>query len=799
MKSSKKALAFALAAAMVVTAVPVTPAEAASAPKLSAKSVTVAAGTAKKQSKTIKVTTPSTWKSVKVSAKSSATGTAKVSVSGKTVKVTAVKKGTAKVTVTVTAKKSGKKVSKKLTATAKVVNAGLKVTAPTEVVVGSETKLTTKVCPSAAKTTFKSSDDTIATVDENGTVKAVKAGDVTITTTTDYGKSVESKIVVKKAILKDVKQTETNKLEATIEGDTSSLKANDFVITNTYSKANFAVKSVTVDSTDKTKITIETFVAMTDGKDYTVTFDGTTKTITATDGKVTAIAITPATVTVPTPVVEAGKTNPNTIVITYTDANGVVISTTDAGQKNAPSGFTYVDVDVDTTNVGYVTSGVLTLYKAGSVAKVKVVAHTGKYDASAQEVGNLTAEATITGVDATAVTTSGWNVKFGKASDTATEFKNVKETQVAAKDTDAVAYIQRATSDGKTADAADYKFESSDVDVMTVGTPYTSKGATAVAINPYKAGSAYIIVKDSKGNVVTTLPVTIGAERKAATLTLDKNSFTLSSADGIDATATVKATVKDQYGADVTVSKLSYKLASQPDSAYQDVLSNKITIAKPALKDDKDTSYTYIVKYGDLKTTFVITVRKAEATSSTYALELSADSVDAIVKSDATADTTITAKVCGYDKNGVKVEDGVNGATFALTKDGKEAKDAADSSTSSTIKVNDIASGKQMGVGTYLVTAKVGDKTFTKTFEVKNSQPVATASLKETEVTSGTALKSILKVVYNGNELKDAEYSVEGDPVITTTKNFDKITVVISVGSNKVKQEITLGKTVVVK
>ena len=61
---------------------------------------------------------------------------------------------------------------------------------------------------------------------------------------------------------------------------------NRIVITNTYSKANIAVKSVSVNATDKTQVTVETYVAMADGKDYTVTLAGTTKTITATDGKI---------------------------------------------------------------------------------------------------------------------------------------------------------------------------------------------------------------------------------------------------------------------------------------------------------------------------------------------------------------------------------------------------------------------------------------------------------------------------------------------------------------------------------
>lgn len=104
-----------------------------------------------------------------------------------------------------------------------------------------------------------------------------------------------------------------------------------------------------------------------------------------------------------------------------------------------------------------------------------------------------------------------------------------------------------------------------------------------------------------------------------------------------------------------------------------------------------------------------------------------------------------------------------------------------------------------MATGTYLVTAKVGDKTFTKTFEVKNTQPAATATLTKTEVTAGTALKDILKVVYDGNKLKATDYTVVDNPVINETRNFDKIKVVINVGSNKVQKEISLGKTVVVK
>ena len=74
-----------------------------------------------------------------------------------------------------------------------------------------------------------------------------------------YSKSLYCKVTVKNYLFKSVKQTELNKLEATITGDTSAIKASDFVITNTDSKANIAVKSIAVDATDKTKVTIETY------------------------------------------------------------------------------------------------------------------------------------------------------------------------------------------------------------------------------------------------------------------------------------------------------------------------------------------------------------------------------------------------------------------------------------------------------------------------------------------------------------------------------------------------------------
>ena len=715
--------------------------------------------------------------------------------------------------VKVTGKKSGKAVKKTLKATITVKNPSLTVKAADVVAVGATEQIKATVKPAGTKVTYTSSDETIATVDANGVVTGVKAGDVTITA--NAGKTTKTvKMAVKDVILKDVKQTTTTKLVATIAGNTANVKVSDIVITNTYSKATVAVKSVSVDKADKTQVTVETYATMADGKDYTVTLADVTKTFTATDGKIVKAEISPASVVVPTPANNSDGSNANDIVAKFTDANGVEIASVKPleGTTKVPTGFTYVEFKVDATNNGYLSGNTLNLYKVGNVAKVTAIAHTGKYNASAVEEGNVTAEATITGVDPTAVTTSAWNVKLGKKTDNASEFKNIKETKLAVKDTDVYAYIQRATSDGKTANAKDYTFESSNNDVMTVSAASTNvKDTTAVAVTPYKSGTAYIIVKDAKKNVVTTLAVTIGDERKVTALSLDKNSFVLSSKANIDKDVTVKATAKDQYGEEVAItSGLTCKNANSQidDSKKIDITNNAIKVTNPGLtKDGKDSSNTYIVEYKDVKVTFTIVVKAYDTTTTTPAafdLVLSADKADAVVKADATANTTISADVIGYDKNGVKVEkvDAAD-ATWKLEKDGKAAKDATGVTTGSAlsvINVNNITSGAQMASGIYTLTVSYQGKNFVKTFEVTNTQPSVSV---ERIATEGSSVANCFKFTYEGTEQKNVKfYGLDGTTNVTNKSGevyVSKAEVTVSVGSNKVVLTVNVGLTVNVK
>ena len=703
-----------------------------------------------------------------------------------------------------------------LKATITVKNPALSLKAADVVAVGATEQITATVKPAGTKVTYTSDKTDVATVDEKGLVTGVKAGDVTITA--KAGKTTKTvKMTVKDVILKDVKQTTTTKLVATIAGNTANVKASDIVITNTNSKATYAVKSVSVDKSDKTQVTIETYVAMADGKDYTVTVADVTKTFTATDGKIVKAEISPASVVVPTPANNSDGSNANDIVAKFTDASGVEIASVKPleGTTKVPTGFTYVEFKVDATNNGYLSGNTLNLYKVGNTAKVTAIAHTGKYNASAVEEGNVTAEATITGVDPTAVTTSAWNVKLGKKTDNASEFKNIKETKLAVKDTDVYAYIQRATSDGKTANAKDYTFESSNNDVMTVSTaPTNVKDTTAVAVTPYKSGTAYIIVKDAKKNVVTTLAVTIGDERKVTTLSLDKNSFVLSAAPNVgDDSVTVKATAKDQYGEEVAITsglkcKNANSNATTAETQITTPATNKVEVQNPGLKNGKDSSNTYIVEYKDVKVTFTIVVKAYDTKATTPAafdLVLGADKADAIVKADATANTTISADVIGYDKNGVKVQKvAASDAEWKLEKDGKAAKDANGVTTGSalgTINVNNIDNGAQMASGIYTLTVTYEGKKFVKTFEVTNTQPTVSV---ERIATSDTSVAKCFKFTYEGTEQKDVKfYGLDGTTDVTSATGKDvyvsKADVTVTLGNHKVVLTVNVGLTVNVK
>lgn len=769
MKAMKKALALGLALAMVVTAVPVTSAQAASTAKLSASKVSVAAGTAKKQTKSIKVTTPSTWKSVKVKASSSDKKIATVKVSGKTVKVTAVKKGSAKVTVKVSAKKSGKTVKKTLTAKVKVINAGLRFVDPaTEVVVGESVSLAAKKSPKAAVVTYKSSDDTIATVDADGKVTAVKAGKVTITATSDYlTKEVTTDVTVKEIVLTGVKQTKINQIELTYNGDASKIGKDDVVITRTSDKQRIYTKAVANNATDK-KLTVDTVLDMTDSKEFTVTIKDSTETFTATDGKLAGFALDKT---------EIVYNTATKISLVKLDAQGVELGTLAYNNGVAVDNNT-VDFKIDvTSDKGYITADGLVLNKVGDTAKVTAEKHSGVY-VDGKETGNIKFEGTVTAIEAADIATDEtWTLAAAAPFD----WSKVTPQHYLIMNEPANLYMYVKDTKGaelvKGNPTPKYTIVSMNKDVLFVD------GNT---LTPNKVGNAVININDKNGKTVWSYLVEVKEAAKPVSFTASKSQVTLSNSTYAAATASVDLVAKDQYGRDINGNYVVTETLANGGSAstvWSGTVTNdgtkKATLTfKGATGSIAYTKGTYSYKVelkhnGATVYTSVVNVTIQEpnyAATPTYALlldgENAAKTVDITVKGDSLDAKTVNIQVGmfydgvlggyydGVTNAAIEMKDPWNAdvATAAAATVGKREDVTATNATDFDFYVRTTGPAfatsnyvmNQATAGTYTVSVKVPNGTGLKDIKqyiiVKNDQPkVVVAKRDQAETVDATS------------------------------------------------------------
>ena len=803
MKSSKKVLAFALAAAMVVTAVPATNAQAASTAKLSAKKATVYS----EGYKTVTVKTPKSWKSVKVTATSNKKSVAKVKkTAAKKIKVTGVKPGTAKVTVKVTyktsTKKNAKAKTKKLTYTMKVAKASVALSGDSVVAVGDTTTLTTtKKASKRATITYTSSDDSIATVSEDGTVKGVKAGKATITATLKIGKDTATAtqdVEVKKAIVKSADQTEYNKIEATIVGDTKDIKAGDIKVTNTATKATVAVKSVSLKKGTQNTYVIETFTGMTDAKEYSVEYAGSIAAFTATDGTVAGVALTK------TEVPAGIKTEVKAVT---KDAKGVVLGYFDLTNGNTTKGQVTTAL---TITKGYVQGSDVYLPAVGDTMVAKLTYHTGSFAADGTETGKIEETATITAVDPSTVSYN-YAVTFGTSAPTwtASSFKAVTAIKVG--DASKKAYFRITDENGKEIDSyAGYTVETADPTKLVVNAAeLTNIKTTGTSVKGVAAGDTYILVKKD-GKVVFSLPVQVQGKATATTVDLNKTSVTVMSGKAVS--ETIEAKLKDQYNEDMAINTSSaseqpkVEALACPDGTTAPVLAygtdvtmsgtKKVVVSVDGTKfaGKKLGTYTYKITLKDADKKAIVrtfTVNFVDnAAVQAYQLALPTE-MDTTVKADTTTDT-------GYDVV-VNVVETANGAaignyagseptatattssvvTYAV-KDasGKDVSSDYYTQSGNTLTIKTVsASGasfqKNLAAGTYYVTATfkaktkkadgtydatstLGDVAVSGSFTVKDTQDTAAQinvkknDLGNQSVTSALQNKTYVEITYDG-------------------------------------------------
>ena len=255
----------------------------------------------------------------KVAWKSSDAAVATVDANGK---VTGVKAGEA--TITVTTEDGGKTATCKVTVSDKEID----VTGVTlnktvlSLETGASETLTATVTPEDAtnkNVTWKSSDESVATVDASGKVTGVKAGEATITVTTeDGGKTATCKVTVS--------NKEVNVTGVTLNKSTLSLNVGaSETLTATIAPADATNQNVTWKSSDAAVATVDANGKVTGVKAGTATITVTTedggKTATcAVTVKANTVAVTGVTLNKSTLTLKVGASETLTATIAPADA-----------------------------------------------------------------------------------------------------------------------------------------------------------------------------------------------------------------------------------------------------------------------------------------------------------------------------------------------------------------------------------------------------------------------------------------------------------------------------------------------
>ena len=673
-----------------------------------------------------------------------------------------------KVTYKTSTKKNAKAKTKKLTYTLKVAKVGVALSGDSVVAVGSTTKLTnTKKNSSRAKITYTSSDDSIATVAADGTVTGVKAGKATITAKITVGKdSAETtkNVEVKNVILKSAAQKKASQIVATFAGDTSKLDKKDITITNTANNVVYPVKAISV-AADKKTVKIDTYSEMNDAKEYSVKYDGTEVTFTATDGTVADVGVS-------TTIIVKGTAGTE-VKAQFLDKNQVVVkefTLSDASNDGS------VDFNF-TENKGYTDGNKLVLLNVGDTATAEVTYHTNKYDqTTGAETGKITKKFTITAVEDDA-TLSNFNYTINAKNTQVNWNIDVKtDNKLAVKDTAYAFFYIKNSSDADV--TSQYSVESSDKSVLLLDkTPLTSagdaKGSTGVAVTGVKAGTAYINVLNSDGKVVKSLPVIVQETRKLTNLKFDamtvNNNATGSSRQLLTSDSeTIKA--YDQYESQISISTVDNEVLSAPSAETNHkkgttnfpvtytTTGSMITVNASGLAEGsyqvKLTAHTTDGKcdtnatVSRVLTVNVVNVTDTPSTAS-YRLSVSDQKADLAIASDAVAadfaNKAISTSVSEYQK-GAKVSVVSNAAITIKNPDGKVVGQNGSMSLyslNSTVNAYELATDIKAGTYSVSATATIGgvDKKFNTTFVLDNTQTKAIAKIDTKAASSQRATR----------------------------------------------------------
>lgn len=445
-----------------------------------------------------------------------------------------------------------------------------------------------------------------------------------------------------------------------------TVAAADFSMVRDDDNQVITIKSATLDAKDKTQVKLVVYTSLTDAKTYTVTYTAADEAktqssakVTVTDGTVAAVNIDPLEIT---------ANQETTIYYQTLDANGVIVS-------EKPVGKTEDKVEVScNTLLGTLdnTKSTLILYNVGDTATFTVTYHTYVYDNNGAETNAIKKDFTISAVkDATVVSQYKYTVATEKPYDWS---KVTPVSTVALGDgddgfDDRYAFFQIKDQKGKDiTDSCDYTVESSDNSKIVADG--TVKSEDGVLLKPVSTGSAYLMIKDTDGKVVSTLPITVGEKRKISVFKLDRNSVSIvtDAAANSVAAAYTEVTAKDQYGEDIPVTLTEKERTTYGKVTLELNRSDKsIAITSSGADNNKTSTFTITATDGrnnTMITTLNVTT-KAPNKDTTYSVVfLNSDkkvisSVDTTVK-ETKDDDTVTGQaiksVIVEKNNGVVVQ-----------------------------------------------------------------------------------------------------------------------------------------------
>lgn len=797
MKTFKKVLASALAAAMVVTAFPVTNAEAASTAKLNKTKATVYAG----QSTTLKVTTPKTWKSVKVTASKKGAAAKITKVSGKKVTVKAVKAGTAKVTVKVTAKvqtKKGKKVvtkkvNKTLKATITVKTPSVKLAGADVLAVGNTTALTAKTAPKTAKVTYKTSNKDIATVDSKGVVTGVADGNVTITASIKTG-------------TKTTKATKKITVYAPLDiaSATPSSSGSNIVVTFTTPVKSVDYKDFYLGG----DVLVETAVLSEDGKTATLTLN---KKLTSTvEYTLDALKLTP--------VNGAAKEKLSTkLTWVYTDGASI---TTDS------------------------------LAKIGETTGIRVIDAKGQEVSVVKSLQVITSNSAIVALDGTAANITA------AVSGTLTNVADIKLKAASAGT--ATVTVKAVLVDGTTLTEA-FAFTVADATIATVGytlydpsnarntipatAPANAKAAASVANTTLRWASAttapsakVAYFKNTNGDpdiekialTTSTVKAVESLNKTVATASVDASDLTVTASANVDATANFRVTMMDgtywTFSVDVqkapelskiVLDKTTLKLSDEAAAALGTKAASGVAgvdtdTVKATFKDQYDADYTIPADFDGKVVVSTNSVAGIEISAASGTVDADKSSIEfsgaaiqgknnvtytVTAKKDQTANPTIavkyfenaratTAKISVTTNVSVVNIDG--NATVSAVKGFTGVDDATICANACTGCVNSI----DYAAGTYFLLDAAGNKLAkvdsTKVVAVNKNTPAATAWV--TVATNKVAFAAGAKDYYSGTSTTEVlvKVPVDGATAIADDNFLSKVVKVTAINHRSV-------------